>query len=169
MWGTVRVALAILVLPVSVIVLIPLWIARDLEPTEVLPDSGIEWSLAAAGLVVLAAGFALFISCVARFWRQGRGTLAPWDPPTALVVSGPYTHVRNPMISGVILVLIAEAMLFRTLPHVVWAALFFLLNTIVIPAVEEPVLRARFGEQYIEYCRRVPRLIPRLRPYLGAR
>ena len=120
MWGTVRVAFAILVLPVSVTVVIPVWIARDLEPTDVVPAAGIEWGLAAAGLVVLAAGLALIVSCVGRFWRQGRGTLAPWDPPRVLVVSGPYAQVRNPMISGVILVLIAEAMLFRTLPHVVW-------------------------------------------------
>jgi protein-S-isoprenylcysteine O-methyltransferase Ste14 len=35
----------------------------------------------------------------------GRGTLAPWEPPRALVVSGPYRHSRNPMYVAVLVIL----------------------------------------------------------------
>jgi protein-S-isoprenylcysteine O-methyltransferase Ste14 len=31
--------------------------------------------------------------------------------------------------------------------------------------LEEPQLKSRFGADYVEYCRHVPRLIPRLRPW----
>jgi protein-S-isoprenylcysteine O-methyltransferase Ste14 len=40
-------------------------------------------------------------------------------------------------------------------------------NLIYMPAVEEPGLVRRFGEEYRNYCRNVSRWIPRLRPWEG--
>src|SRR6185295_13856231 len=96
---------------------------------------------------------------------EGHGTLAPWDPPRALVVRGPYRFVRNPMISGVVFALFAEALVLLSRPHAVWAAAFGLLNLIYIPLIEEPQLERRFGEPYREYCKHVRRFLPRLRPW----
>lgn len=108
----------------------------------------------------------LFSSSLRGFAAEGRGTLAPWDPPRHLVVHGPYRFVRNPMISGVLFVLAGEAMLLRSGPHAVWALVFLGINLVYIPLVEEPSLRLRFGEPYREYCEQVPRIFPRLRPWL---
>ena len=47
---------------------------------------------------------------------KGKGTLAPWELTQSLVVEGVYRHVRTPMISGVILVLLGESMLTASLP-----------------------------------------------------
>ena len=124
-----------------------------------------EWGTVFLGLGALVAGGLLFIACLRRFGVEGKGTLAPWDPPAHLVVSGPYAYVRNPMISGVILLLLAEGLLLRSMPHLEWAGIFFLINAIYIPLLEEPLLRAKFGQQYEEYRKGVPRLIPRLRPW----
>jgi protein-S-isoprenylcysteine O-methyltransferase Ste14 len=44
----------------------------------------------------------------------GRGTLVPAVPPKHLVVSGFYRYVRNPMYLGVLLVIVAEGVLFRS-------------------------------------------------------
>jgi protein-S-isoprenylcysteine O-methyltransferase Ste14 len=65
---------------------------------------------------------ALFAWCVILLARVGQGTLAPWDPTRRLVAAGPYRHVRNPMISSVLMMLSGEAMLFRSWPLVAWAA-----------------------------------------------
>jgi protein-S-isoprenylcysteine O-methyltransferase Ste14 len=46
-----------------------------------------------------------------------------------------------------------------------WALLFFGLNAVYIPLLEEPLLALRFGDAYREYCRHVPRLVPRGRPW----
>jgi protein-S-isoprenylcysteine O-methyltransferase Ste14 len=66
---------------------------------------------------------------------------------------------------AVLLVLVGVALVLRSRPHLEWALLFFLLNAVYIPLLEEPLLRERFGEEYQEYCRHVPRLVPRLRAW----
>ena len=101
------------------------------------------------------------------FATHGHGTPAPWDPPRRLVVLGPYRHVRNPMISGVVLFLIAEALVSRAPALAGWAAVFALANAVYFPLVEEPALVRRHGEAYRRYKRYVPRWIPRLTPWRG--
>ena len=160
-----RQAFAIAVLPFTMAVLVPLWLARGAGPTLAPAASAGGLALQAAGLLLLVAGLVLFVASLRRFAGEGRGTLAPWDPPRVLVVSGPYRHVRNPMISGVLLVLAGEALLLRSRPHFVWACTFFAVNAVYIPLLEEPDLEQRFGESYRTYRRHVPRLLPRLRPW----
>lgn len=157
--------LPVLVLPFTVVVLIPAWIARAGAVLPGLPDTPAGWGALLLGVVALMAGAVLFTASLGRFGGEGGGTLAPWDPPVRLVVRGPYAYSRNPMISGVLLLLVAEGLLLRSVPHLSWAGLFFLVNAVYIPLLEEPALRARFGRDYEEYARAVPRLVPRLRPW----
>ncbi len=107
----------------------------------------------------------LFGASLRRFVVEGRGTLAPWDPPRRLVLRGPYRYVRHPMISGVIFILIGEALVLRSSPHVRWALAFVAINVIYLPLIEEPMLILRFGDGYREYRRHVPGLVPRVRPW----
>jgi protein-S-isoprenylcysteine O-methyltransferase Ste14 len=95
----------------------------------------------------------------------GQGTLAPWDPTQHIVVRGPYRHVSNPMISGVLAVLLGEAALLGSLPVFCWFLFFLALNQLYIPRFEEPGLEDRFGEEYRFYKRHVPRWVPRLRAW----
>ena len=69
------------------------------------------------------------------------------------------------MISGVVFILASEAILLASSPHALWALTFLGLNLIYIPLLEEPLLRRPFGEAYLEYCKHVPRILPRLRPW----
>jgi protein-S-isoprenylcysteine O-methyltransferase Ste14 len=155
-WRHVR---AIGLLPATVTVVVPAFL---------LSRNGLDlaaWPLALVGVTLVAAGLVLVGWTVALFARIGRGTLAPWDPTSRLVVAGPYRHVRNPMISGVLAILLGEAALFGSLPLLVWFGTVFLLNAIYFPLVEEPGLRERFGEDYERYRANVPRWLPRLRPW----
>ncbi len=164
-WMIVRQLVSIAILPFTVTVLVPVWIARANRMAFVAPRGAVAYALSAAGLAVLGIGLALFGSSLFLFWTRGRGTLAPWDPPRVFVAEGPYRYARNPMISGVVLVLLAESMVLRSWPHARWAGAFLLINLVYIPLVEEPMLSARFGGSYAAYRRNVPRLIPRLRPW----
>jgi protein-S-isoprenylcysteine O-methyltransferase Ste14 len=165
MLWTLRHLLAIAVLPFTVTVIVPAWLARRNGVTLAAGSSLPDLALQATGLVLLAVGALLFAASLRRFATEGRGTLAPWDPPRRLVVRGPYRYVRNPMISGVVLVLFGEALLLLSRPHLLWALTFLGINALYIPLLEEPLLEQRFGADYREYCRNVPRLLPRLRPW----
>src|SRR5215471_11065075 len=113
---------AVAILPFTVTVLIPWWIARRDRVVLALGTSPDALALQGAGVLVLSVGVLLFASSLGRFATEGEGTLAPWDPPRHLVVRGPYRFVRNPMISGVIFVLLGEALVLRSIPHAGWAA-----------------------------------------------
>jgi protein-S-isoprenylcysteine O-methyltransferase Ste14 len=146
---------AIVLLPGTVTVLVP---------ALLLADAGLaSWPLAALGAALLLVGVGLIGWTVALFAGIGRGTLAPWDPTSRLVVRGPYRHVRNPMISGVLAVLLGEAALFGSVAVLIWAAVVFAVNAVYFVAVEEPGLRRRFGAEYGAYAARVPRWLPRPR------
>jgi len=160
-----RHVLSVLILPTTVVLVVPVWIARNWHVVPGWPHSFPGWTALLAGAFTLGIGLVLFAASLLHFAREGRGTLAPWDPPRHLVVRGPYRFVRNPMISGVLILLAGIALCLRSLPHAIWAATFVTVNLIVIPLVEEPDLEQRFGDEYRTYARAVPRFIPRVSPW----
>lgn len=120
------------------------------------------------GALFVFSGLCLFVYTVFLFKTQGKGTLAPWSLKQKLVISGPYRFCRNPMITGVLFILIGEAIALSSLSIFIWAATFFTINTIYFIASEEPALLKQFGEEYAIYKRNVPRWIPRIIPYKGS-
>lgn len=160
---------AIALLPGAGALAIPaaiLWLSSTYRPGWSLGLPLDALPIAAGGLLVLL-GLVLWARCTVLFARTGKGTLAPWDPPRRLVVRGVYRHVRNPMITGVLTVILGEALLFGSWPVLAWFALFLAGNHLWMLRVEEPVLVERFGDDYRTYMRHVPRWIPRLRPWQG--
>lgn len=159
---------AILLLPFMVTVMIPgtlLWLTGP-DPLGIWqssPATGIV--LPILGGVLICLGLGLMIATIRLFVTMGKGTLAPWSPTQRLVVQGVYRHVRNPMISGVFFILLGEAVLGASWPIFCWFVIFAVGNAIYIPMAEEPGLLKRFGDDYEEYRRNVPRWIPRLRPW----
>jgi protein-S-isoprenylcysteine O-methyltransferase Ste14 len=119
------------------------------------------------GGVLICLGLVLMVATVRLFITIGKGTLAPWNPTQRLVVEGIYRHVRNPMITGVVFVLLGEAVLAASLPLFIWFIVFIIGNAVYIPLAEEPGLLKRFGGEYLTYKLNVPRWIPRPRPWDG--
>jgi len=118
----------------------------------------------AAGWLLIAAGIALYCACA--FWGfavRGKGTPLPLDPPKKLVVEGPYRIVRNPMYWGVGSVVLGEAAIFRSVALAELAAVFAVGVIVFVLLFEEPELRRKFGEEYEDYCRLVPRWLPRFK------
>ena len=162
-----RHARAIALLPGTVVVAVPVIVLLVGEG----PNVG--WGLAGfgtallvlMGLLLIAVGLALWLWTLRLFMRIGKGTLAPWDPTRHLVVVGPYCRVRNPMITAVLAVLLGEALLFGSPALLAWFGIFFGINWIWFVLHEEPGLEDRFGDEYRDYSRNVPRWIPRRTPW----
>jgi len=143
-----RAALAFVALPGVVGFLVP-WLLLDRRPEDRV--------FHLSGIVPLACGLILLVWCVAAFYHKGRGTLAPWDPPRALVVTGVYGVSRNPMYVAVILVLSGWALGFRARPLAVYAAVVAVAFHLRVVFGEEPWLARRYGDEWVRYKARVPR------------
>ncbi len=151
-----KIVLFTIVAPGTVTVLLPALLLRG-DP---------EWQVDGARVVVggplILAGALLYVWCAYAFARFGQGTPAPIDPPRQLVSRGLYARTRNPMYLGVIGVVLGEAVLFGSSRLLAYAGAVFTSFHLLVLLYEEPAHRRRFGVAFEEYCRRVPRWVPRL-------
>jgi protein-S-isoprenylcysteine O-methyltransferase Ste14 len=77
-----------------------------------------------------------------------------------LITQGPYRIMRHPMYFGLLLAGIGGLLLYQT-----WTGVIFIacgLGVIRRARREEEVLSKEFGAEWVDYCRRVPMLLPRL-------
>jgi len=119
------------------------------------------------GLPLLLVGLYIFVVTNKLFASIGDGTLAPWDPTQKMVIEGPYRYCRNPMITAVLFIILAEAFLLASFPILIWTCVFFVMTNIYFLFSEEPELEQRFGREFLDYKANVPRWIPRFRPWKG--
>ena len=124
-------------------------------------SSGLSW-LVAAPLIAIGVGVAAWS---AFHFLKVNGTPVPFNPPPTLVMTGPYQFVRNPMLTGVFLLLFGIGFAIKSLSLVVlFTPLFVLANVWELKEIEEPELVKRLGENYVAYQQRTPMFIPRVRP-----
>jgi len=150
----------ILILPFTMTVIVP-YLCYDSLHVLFPPQPLLKWF----GLLVFILGLSLFLWTVYLFRHIGKGTLAPWTPTQKLVIKGPYQYCRNPMISAVLFMQSGEMIFLNSKGIAILAAVFFLANTIYFILKEEPDLFKRFGNEYLEYKKHVPRWIPNMKPY----
>jgi protein-S-isoprenylcysteine O-methyltransferase Ste14 len=142
---------------------VPWWISHwQVGP----PLLGIS-ALRVLGAALMTAGVPVLLDSFARFALQGLGTPAPVFPTQHLVVTGLYRYVRNPMYVGVIAVIVGQALLFGNLRVLEYAAVVGAGFCLFVMGYEEPKLRKTFGEEYLEFCRNVPRWVPRVTAWSG--
>jgi protein-S-isoprenylcysteine O-methyltransferase Ste14 len=142
--------------------LVPGFVAAWVPLRWIAPGANVSVAGAAAGSPVLVAGVAIYCWCAWSF-VQALGTPAPIDPPKHLVARGLYRRVRNPMYLGVLLAVVGQAILFGSIALLEYAAFLAVCFHLFVLLYEEPSLRARFGQEYEEYLRAVPRWVPRQR------
>ena len=154
-----KTAAATLVVPGTACVLVPYFILRAANVSLAAPIDLMQLT----AILVAALGLYMIVWVSTAFVRQGQGTPNPIEPPTRLVVTGLYRFVRNPMYVGALLIILAEAVYFRSAwlglyAFGIWAALH-----IALVIFEEPQLKKRFGADYEQYLTTVPRWIPKIR------
>jgi protein-S-isoprenylcysteine O-methyltransferase Ste14 len=149
------------VLRVAIVVLCVTWAVLQLHRWDHVLGSRIPAWLQIPGAVLLGAGAFAILLCGASLSTRGileqRGDRLT---PRSLETSGLFRYSRNPMSLGVV-AFFAGLGLFRLSPFVlIFSVLLFLFLHLWVLYVEEPRLRNRFGQVYVEYERHTNRWLP---------
>jgi protein-S-isoprenylcysteine O-methyltransferase Ste14 len=120
----------------------------------------VPWNILVS-LPMLITGVILWLWSLWQFVKV-KGTPVPFNPPQKLVTSGPYGYVRNPMLSGVFVILFGVGVLFQSIALTfIFTPLFALFCILEFKFIEEPELEMRLGEDYIKYKKAMPLLFPK--------
>lgn len=120
-----------------------------------------------AGILPVSLGAVILFWCAWTFGSMGKGTPAPFDSPRTLVRAGLYRIVRNPMYLGAESVLLGEAISLGSSTILLYALALWIIFHLFVVYYEEPNLRKKFGESYEQYCKAIPRWIPRMKKVEG--
>lgn len=146
-----------ILVPGLAVLVIPYLILQATWP-DPAPQEGLLGGILIA-LALLGASMVIWVSVT--FVTKGKGTPIPIQPPQTFIAEGLYRFVRNPLYIGVLLILFAEAILFRSAWILLYTAVIWLaLHTFAV-LFEEPQLERRFGDAYRDYRAQTPRWLPR--------
>ncbi len=126
------------------------------------------WSLI-AGFIVALIGESIRLWGVSWAGSETRTTGSVGG--TYLIISGPFSHVRNPLYVGNILMYFGLGLMsFSIFPYLqIVALVFFFVQYHFIIKEEENYLQKAYGESYQNYLKNVPRIFPRLTRYKAAK
>lgn len=120
------------------------------------------------GVLVLIVGLVFYFMSVLSFMKLG-GTPQIYFmkkiekifglEPDRLANDGIYNFSRNPMYSGVALTILGQGVYFESILIIFWSILFFLIVSLVVIFIEEPHLKKKHGDKYLEYFNQTPRWI----------
>jgi protein-S-isoprenylcysteine O-methyltransferase Ste14 len=117
------------------------------------------WSMITGICLILSGAFLMFISII--YFVKVRGTPVPFSPPPKLITTGPYRIVRNPMLTGLFMLLFGTGIIMDSISLVFFfTPLFIAANIWELRKVEEPELVKRLGQEYVEYRKRTPMFFP---------
>ena len=132
---------------------------RLLSLPRILP----EGASLPVSIPLILVGLAVTVWSAIHFLKV-QGTPVPFNPPQKVVNTGPYRYARNPMLTGVFLLLFGLGFSINSFSLVLFfTPLYVLINVWELKNIEEPELIKRFGDEYAEYRRITPMFIPRCR------
>jgi protein-S-isoprenylcysteine O-methyltransferase Ste14 len=92
-------------------------------------------------------------------FKKGKTTVKPYENPRELLIEGPFRISRHPMYLGMTGVLLGVAVLHGTLITFLFPLSFIILAELIYIPFEEKNLEQMFGEQYLDYKKKVRRWI----------
>ena len=113
------------------------------------------------GLILMILGVSLYIWSAMNFLLRGKGTPAIWftkqlkfligQEPIKLVSTGLYKISRNPMYLGVLNIVLGLSIFFESKTILIYSVILGVFFHLVIILLEEPHLKAKFGQEYETY------------------
>lgn len=145
------------------IVLLLIFVSFYLDRFLGLPEFVSKPFRLALSLPFLIGGSFLWLWCAGKFFKT-KGTPVPVNPPPILITDGPYSYSRNPMMTGLFMLMLGIGIFFGSVALTFFITpLFVLLSIFEFKYIEEQELEKRFGSVYTEYKKKTPIIIPRIR------
>ncbi len=121
--------------------------------------ASVEWALGIFAIVLAAASIWLVIAAVRALGRQW-ALAARLIEGHHLITHGPYRSVRNPIYTGMFGMMVATGLAMQGFLQLPIAIVVFLIGTVIRVRSEEKLLRDAFPQEFEEYARRVPAMLP---------
>lgn len=138
------------------------WSVRRQAFTAIIPNNLPMELVAGVIAIVTAGGSALLIMAAVRTLGREWSVTARLVEGHKLKTSGPYAYVRHPIYTGMLGMLLATGLAISHWIGLLVAFLIFMAGTIIRVRSEEKLLREAFGEEFVNYARRVPAIVPGL-------
>ncbi len=154
-WGNFLFHTRNVLFPILIATVLFLWppVAINNVPGIYLMVIGLTMLMIGQGLRILAIG----LSYIVRGGRMRR------IYAENLVTDGLFSHCRNPLYVGNILIVMGFVFVSGNLTGLIVGSLVFITIYRLIVHSEESFLSAKFGEAYTAFCTDVPRWIPRFK------
>ncbi len=155
-----------ILVPGTVIVLGP-WLVSIISITSI---GLLFWRY--IGIVPLAAGGFFLGSAIIAFVHQNGTPMIFFasrlrflfgEEPGTIVTMGLYRISRNPMYLGVTMIVAGEALFLDSWMHVLYSGCAFLAFHFIVVYLEEPHLKRKYGNAYLEYLATTHRWLGRKR------
>ena len=125
-------------------------------------DVRLDHLVDAVGALVSLSGEALRVLVIGLVYiTRGGQNRQVWA--NSLVDGGMFAHCRNPLYLANLLLILGLAIVHNGWAMYLIVMPLFVLGYVCLVSAEEHYLLGKFGDAYVDYCRRVPRWIPSLR------
>ena len=115
---------------------------------------------------IIIGVLAIIIGGIVAVWtvviqiNLASGTPFPMLPTKKLLIVGPFKYCRNPMTLGTVTAYAGIAILVGSFTGLMAVALFAAILISYLKIIEEKELQLRFGDEYVEYKKKTPFMIP---------
>ncbi len=150
-----------IILSIILVEIIRIPVIKDALLEIVFPENPIiPYPYNLFGLLIIVLGFALIIWANYTLLRKiSLEEREPFHTPSVLVLNGPFQFSRNPVYLSVIMMAIGLAILLGSLILFIIPPIFFIVFQRFFIRWEEKKLEETFGEDYLEYKKRVKRWV----------
>ena len=114
------------------------------------------------GYLITITGFGIMLTCIKKYFMSISGLRSLWQEKTypELIISGIHKHVRHPLYFGTFLFIWGLAVLVPYLNLLLSNAIITIYTLVAIKYEEEKLVK-EFGQDYINYQKTVPKIIPK--------